>query len=81
MTYLEALDLVTAQTGHTAYRQLCRDSNPDAAQRDGYRALVVSLATRATPGAAPRRPTVTEAWAMVRARPRTAADCGCGGRA
>jgi hypothetical protein len=45
MTWERALDLVVARTGHSRYRVLCAEDNPDVAQRDAYRRLVVSEAT------------------------------------
>jgi len=51
MSYLDALELVVARTGHERYRQLCSDNNPEMAQRVGYRELVIRLA--ATPAAPP----------------------------
>jgi hypothetical protein len=43
MTLDEALDIVA--TDHLRYRWLCSEDNPDVAQRDAYRALVIRRAT------------------------------------
>jgi hypothetical protein len=45
MTLAEALDIVVERTHHERYRWLCSDDNPDAAQRDGYRRLVMQQMT------------------------------------
>ena len=44
MTLPEALDILVAHTGHERYRWLCSDDNPDQAQRDAYRRLVIEQA-------------------------------------
>ncbi len=45
MDWQESLEIVVSRTHHARYRVLCDEGNPDLAQRDGYRALMVSLAT------------------------------------
>ena len=45
VTWWEALDVVVEVTKHEPYRRLCSDENADAETREGYRALMVSLAT------------------------------------
>jgi hypothetical protein len=44
MTWLEALALVITRTGHERFRWLCAEENPNAAQREGYRGMVMRLA-------------------------------------
>jgi hypothetical protein len=45
----EDLEAVVARTGHERYRWLTSDANPDVAQRDAYRELVVRLAREDVP--------------------------------
>lgn len=45
MTWTEAILLVVAESGHQRYYWLCSDENPDAEQREAYRALMVRKAT------------------------------------
>lgn len=81
MTWLDALEIVVARTGHVRYRWLCSDDNPDADQRDAYRIQVIAEACGEPP-----RPSVREALdglAEMRACPHRdeRTDCGCGGLA
>ena len=69
MTWNQALDLVVARTGHEPFRRLCAEDNPDAEQRDAYRALMVELATGEPPAPAPED----------RALQSYVAEHGCGG--
>jgi hypothetical protein len=45
MTLADALDIQIARTGHARYRWLCSEDNPDHAQRDAYRRLVIQQAS------------------------------------
>lgn len=47
MTWREALEQVVARTRHERYRWLTSDDNPDAAQREGYRASLIQQASGA----------------------------------
>lgn len=44
MDWTEALEIVVRETRNKRYRVLCDESNPKVAERDGYRAIVVSMA-------------------------------------
>jgi hypothetical protein len=44
MTIDEAIDVVIARSGHAAYRALCAEDNPNRAQRDAYRKIVLRRA-------------------------------------
>ena len=58
MTLDDALTIVIARTGHERYRWLTSDANPDATQRDGYRASILRQAgAPAPPVPAPSGPT------------------------
>ncbi len=72
MTLTESLDLVVRQTGHGRYRELCSDDNPDRAQRDAYRGLVVRLAA-GEPFPAPVRSAFATAQGWV---PPIGGGCG-----
>ena len=72
MTWDEALEVVAGRTGHARFRELCADGNPDASQRDGYRALMVRLATGEEAGADGSTPADRLLRADVEAH-------GCGG--
>jgi hypothetical protein len=83
MTVDEAIDVVIARSGHAAYRALCAEDNPDRAQRDAYRKIVLRRARGLarvvvppqpdhTPGGGSRRLVVaayTEDVSWVRAVP------------
>ncbi len=45
MTHLEALERIAHRNGIARLRHLCDDANPNGAQRDKYRDLVIKLAT------------------------------------
>lgn len=45
MTWGEALEIEVARGGVERYRWLCSDENPDEATREGYRVLMIRLAT------------------------------------
>lgn len=45
MDWIDALQIVIARTGHTRYEQLCAEGYHDRLARDGYRALMVRMAT------------------------------------
>jgi hypothetical protein len=45
MSHADALDALAGDPLIWRYRELCADDNPDAEQRDGYRGLVVRMAT------------------------------------
>lgn len=47
------LETVVSRTGHERFRWLVSDANPDARQRDQYRALVARLAKGDPPAARP----------------------------
>jgi hypothetical protein len=51
MDWTQALDIVAGD--HHRFRELCADDNPDVAEREAYRALMVRQAT----GEAPPAPT------------------------
>lgn len=53
MNWPDALELVASRTGHARYRELCAEGYPDAETRDGYRRLVVALATGDPPDPGP----------------------------
>ena len=44
LDWAEAIEIVVARTRHERLRWLCSDANPDVAQRDGYRRLMIELA-------------------------------------
>lgn len=76
------LETVVARTGHARFRWLTSDDNPDAVQREAYRALVARLAAEPADGPPPE-PAVsnrhTKALALVR-ECRDGAEppaCGC----
>jgi hypothetical protein len=48
-TWQESLEIVISRTGHSAFRRLTSDDNPNVAQRDGYRRLMVEMATGKAP--------------------------------
>lgn len=62
MNWHEGVEIVVANTGVERYRWLCSDENEDAETREGYRSLVVALASRSladgNPGA--QYPSVAE---------------------
>ncbi len=49
MNWQEALEIIVDRNGHQRFRWLCSDDNPDAHQREGYRAIVISQATGKPP--------------------------------
>jgi hypothetical protein len=48
MTFEQALEFITPESRRAAYRWLCSDFNPDIAQREGYRRIVMQLADPAS---------------------------------
>ncbi len=54
MDWSEALEIIVARTRHERFRWLCSDANPEADQRDGYRATMIEQATGEHAAAAPQ---------------------------
>lgn len=49
MTWHQAADELVKRTGHERYRWLCSDENPDARQRESYRAMMLEKAGQPVP--------------------------------
>lgn len=71
MTWEESLEIMVSRTKHERLRWLCGDENPDANSREGYRNLMVRLATgepAAPPQSSPMRKESPDRWlALIRA--------------
>lgn len=71
----ESLEAVVSRTGHLRFLELCDEANPDVAQRDGYRALMVSMAA----GGPIQAPAPTAEDLRLRADVARRGCGGCGG--
>jgi hypothetical protein len=65
MTLAEAVEIIVRRTRHGRYRWLCSDKNPDIAQRDGYRALVLRMAGEPEPPPQPVAPLASSIRATI----------------
>lgn len=73
ISWPEALEIVVARTKHARYRHLCSEHNTDPESREGYRRLVITLATGIAPDPEPPTPEDLALREFVQRH-----GCGCG---
>ncbi|MGO9111943.1 MAG: hypothetical protein ACLP9L_22180 [Thermoguttaceae bacterium] len=81
MTWSFALGIVVAISGHERYRALCDEANPDQAQRDAFRRLMLMLAGGAPDPDLIPLPKALALHRLMRACPYRSVwpPCGCSG--